>query len=70
MIFEIRDEKLHYNIDKEAAKISGLSSGTIDKRDILQVKIYQLPPSHKRVIEKANFTNSPLRKAFKTYKSI
>ena len=40
MIFEIRDEKLHYNIDKEAAKISGLSSGTIDKRNILQVKIY------------------------------
>ena len=40
MIFEIRDEKLHYNIDKEAAKISGLPSGIIDKCDILQVKIY------------------------------
>ena len=27
---KIRDEKLQYNINKEAAKISALSSGTID----------------------------------------
>ena len=33
----IKDEKLQYNIKREAAKISALSSDKIDK-DILQVK--------------------------------
>ena len=28
---QIRDEKLQYDIDKEAAKLSALSSGEIDK---------------------------------------
>ena len=28
---EIRDEKLHYDINREASKISALSSGKIDK---------------------------------------
>ena len=28
---QIRDEKLQYNINREAAKISALSSGKIDK---------------------------------------
>ena len=36
---KIRDEKLEYDINKEAAKISALSSGKIDKY-ILQVKKY------------------------------
>ena len=30
---KIRDEKLKYNISREAAKISALSSGKIDKYD-------------------------------------
>ena len=31
----IRDEKLQYNINREAAKISALSSGKIDKYEYL-----------------------------------
>ena len=31
----IRDEKLKYNINREAAKISALSSGKIDKYEYL-----------------------------------
>ena len=32
---EIRDEKLQYDINREAAKISALSSGKIDKYEYL-----------------------------------
>ena len=32
---QIRDEKLKYNINRETAKISALSSGEIDKYEIL-----------------------------------
>ena len=32
---KIIDEKLHYNINREAAKISTLSSGEIDKYEYL-----------------------------------
>ena len=32
---QIRDEKLPYNINREAAKISALSSGKIDKYEYL-----------------------------------
>ena len=32
---KIRDEKLKYNINREAAKISSLSSGKIDKYEYL-----------------------------------
>ena len=38
----IRDEKLQYNINREAAQLSALSSGKIDKMNILQVKKYCL----------------------------
>ena len=37
---QIKDEKLHYDINREAAKISALSLGKIHKYDILLVKIY------------------------------
>ena len=33
---QIRDEKLQYNINREAAKISTLSSGKIDKYEYLK----------------------------------
>ena len=33
--YQIRDEKLQYDIDREAAKISALSSGKIDKYEYL-----------------------------------
>ena len=32
---QVRDEKLRYDINKEAAKISALSSGKIDKYEYL-----------------------------------
>ena len=32
---QIKDEKLRYNINREAAKISALSSGKIDKYEYL-----------------------------------
>ena len=37
---KIRHEKLRYNINREAAKISALSSGKIDNMNIFQVKKY------------------------------
>ena len=37
---QIRDEKLQYDINREAAKISALSSGKIDKYKCLLVKKY------------------------------
>ena len=38
---QIRDEKLQYDINREAAKIPALSSGKIDKyENILMVKKY------------------------------
>ena len=39
---KIRDEKLHYDINREAAKIPTLPSGKIDKMNALQVKKYCL----------------------------
>ena len=54
----IRDEKLQYNINREAAKISALSPGKIDKYEyITGEKI--LPPDQRRLIEQAKFTYSP-----------
>ena len=37
---QIRDEKLQYDINREAAKISALSSAKFINMNILQVKIY------------------------------
>ena len=39
---KIRDEKRQYNINREEAKISTLSSGKIINMNILQVKKYYL----------------------------
>ena len=39
---KIRDEKLQYDINREAAKISGLSSRKIDKYEYLTVGEYYL----------------------------
>ena len=48
---KIRDEKRQYDINKEAAKISALSSGKIDKYEYLASNISKL-------------AYSPLGKAF------
>ena len=58
----ISDKKLQYHINKEAAKISALSSGKIDKYEQLAGEEI-LPPDQRRVIEQAKFTYYPLGKA-------
>ena len=60
---QIRDEKLQYDINREAAKISALSSGKIDKYEYLTGEEI-LPSNQKQIIEQAKFTYSPLVKAF------
>ena len=51
---KIRDEKLRYGINREAAKIAALSSGKIDKYDFL-IEEQMIPPYQRRVIEQAKF---------------
>ena len=61
--YKIKGGKLQYDINREAAKISALSSGKTDKYEYLTGEEI-LPPDQKRVIEQAKFTYSPLSKAF------
>ena len=60
---QIKDEKLQYDINREAAKISALSSGKIDKYEYLTGEEI-LPSNQQQIIEQAKFTYSPLAKAF------
>ena len=60
---QIRDEKLQYDINREAAKILALSSDKIDKYEHLTGEEI-LPFNQQQVIEEAKFTYSPLGKAF------
>ena len=60
---KIRDEKLQYDINREAAKISALSSGKIHKYEYLTGEDI-LPSNQQQIIEQAKFTYSPLGKAF------
>ena len=60
---KIRDEKLHLDINREAAKILALSSGKIDKYEFLTGEEI-LPSDQSRIIEHAKFTYSLLGKAF------
>ena len=52
-----RDENLQYKINREAAKISALSSGKIDKYEYFTGEEI-LPSNEKRVIEQAKFVFS------------
>ena len=56
-------KKLQYDIHREAAKISALSSGKIDKYEYLPGEEI-LASNQKQIIKQAKFTYSPLRKAF------
>ena len=56
-------EQLQHDINREAAKISALSSGKIDKFKFLTDEEILLP-DHRRMIEQTKFTYSPLGKAF------
>ena len=60
---QIRDEKVQYNINREAAQISALSSGKIDKYEYLTGKDI-LPSNQQQIIEQAKLTYSPLWKGF------
>ena len=60
---KIRDEKLQYDINRAAAKISVLSSGKIDKYEYLTGE-EMLPPQQLRIIQEAKFTYCALGKAF------
>ena len=60
---QIRDEKLQYDINREAAKISALSSNKIDKYEYLAGEDI-LPSNQQQIIEQAKFTYYPLEKAF------
>ena len=60
---QIRDEKLQYDINREAAKISALSSGKIHKYEYLTGEDI-LPSNQQQIIEQTKFTHSPLGKAF------
>ena len=52
---QIRDEKLQYDINKEAAKISALSSGKRHKYEYLTGED-MLPSNQQQIIEQTNFT--------------
>ena len=60
---QIKDEKLQYDINREAAKISTLSLGIIDKYEYLTGEEI-LPSNQQQIVEQAKFTYSSLGKAF------
>ena len=59
---QIKDEKLQYDINREAAKISVLSSGKLDKYEYLTGEEI-LPSNQQQIIEQAKFNYLPLGKA-------
>ena len=59
---QIRDEKLQYNTNREAAKISAWSSGKNRKNEYLTSENI-LPSTQQQIIEHTKFTYSPLGKA-------
>ena len=59
---QIKDEKLQDDINREAAKISALSSGKIDKYEYLTGEEI-LPSNQQQIIQQAEFNYSPLGKA-------
>ena len=63
IIDQIRDEKLQYNINREAAKISALSSGKIHKYEYLTGEDV-LPSNQQHIIEETKFTYSPFGNNF------
>ena len=60
---QINDENLQYCVNREAAKISALSSKKFNKYEYLTGEEI-LPSNQEQMIEQATFTYSPLGKAF------
>ena len=61
---KIKDGKLQYDINREAAKISELSTGKIDKYKYLTAEGI-LPSDQSRIVEQAKFAYSPLKRDLK-----
>ena len=60
---QIRDEKLQYDINREAAKISALLSGKIHKYQYLTGEDI-LPSNQQQITERDKFSYSLFGKAF------
>ena len=60
---KIRHEKLQYDINREAAKISALLSGKIEKYEYLTGEKI-LPSNQRQIIEQAKFAYALIGKAF------
>ena len=60
---QVRDEKLQYDINREVAKISTLSSNKFNKYEYLTSEEI-LPSNQEQLIQQAKFTYSLLGKAF------
>ena len=58
---KIKQNELQYDLDREAAKISALSSNNLDKYELLTGEDLGLKPS---TIEQTKFEYSPLGKIF------
>ena len=58
---KIRQNKAQYELDRQAAKISALSSGELEKCEYLSGEDLGYKPD---VVEKAKFEYSPLGQAF------
>ena len=55
---QIRDKKLQYDINREAAKISALSSNKLNKYEYLPGE-ETLPSNQQQIIEQDKFVYSP-----------
>ena len=58
---KIKQNESQYDLDREAAKISALSSNNLDKYELLTGEDLDLKPS---TVEQAKFEYSPLGKVF------
>ena len=66
---KIKNEKLQYDVNRKAAKISVLSSSKINKYEYLTGE--EILPSHQyKIIKQVKFTYSPLGRICKTNKQI
>ena len=66
---EIRDEKIQYDINREAAKISAILPNEPCKSEYLTGEEI-LPSNQKQITEQAKFTCSPLEKAFEKQETV
>ena len=60
---QIKDEKLQYDTNREATKISALLSGKLHKYEYLTGEDI-LPSNQQQIMEQTKFTYSPLGKVF------